>query len=148
MRRLETSVHIDATPDEVWRVLTDFEHYGEWNPFITSIEGPVEVGARLSVLLAPPGGRSIRMKPTIRVLEPTRRLRWLGRLGVPGIFDGEHEFVVEPVGPPDERGARFTQQETFRGALVPFVGRILGRTRLGFEAMNRALKERVEAVAT
>ena len=147
MRQLETSVHIDATPDEVWRVLTDFDHYGEWNPFITSIEGPVEVGARLSVSLTPPRGRTIRMKPTVRVVQPGRRLRWLGHLGVPGIFDGEHEFVVEPVGPPDGPGARFTQRETFRGAMVPFVRRILERTRTGFEAMNRALKERVEAVA-
>jgi hypothetical protein len=147
MRQLETSVHIDATPDEVWRVLTDFDRYGEWNPFITSIEGPVEVGARLSVSLTPPGGRTIRMKPTVRVVQPGRRLRWLGHLGVPGIFDGEHEFVVEPAEPPDERGALFTQRETFRGAMVPFVGRILERTRRGFEAMNRALKERVEAVA-
>jgi hypothetical protein len=147
MRRLETSVHIDRSAAEVWRVLTDFDRYPEWNPFITSIAGPLQSGARLSVSLRPPGGRTIRMKPTVRVVEPGRRLTWLGHLGVPGIFDGEHELVVEPGGPAGDQGSVFTQQETFRGALVPFVGRLLERTRTGFEAMNTALKKRVEGAS-
>jgi hypothetical protein len=143
MRQLETSVHIDAAADAVWDVLTDFDRYPEWNPFITSIAGALAAGARLSVSLAPPGGRTVAMKPTVRAVEPGRRLAWLGHLGVPGIFDGEHEFVVEPGG----GGAIFTQRETFRGALVPFVGRLLERTRTGFEAMNAALKKRVEGAS-
>ena len=146
MRTLDTSVPIDATPDEVWRVLTDFDRYPEWNPFITSIAGPLETGARLAVSLTPRGGRTIRMKPAVRAVEPGRRLVWLGHLGVPGIFDGEHEFIVEPAERPGG-GSVFRQRETFRGALVPLVGRLLERTRTGFEAMNYALKERVEASA-
>jgi hypothetical protein len=146
MRQLETEVRIDATADEVWRVLADFDRYPEWNPFITSIAGPLVVGERLSVSLTPPGGRTIRMKPTVRAVEPGRRLAWLGHLGVPGIFDGEHELAMEPAAP-GEHGCRFAQRETFRGALVPFVGRLLERTRTGFEAMNHALKERVESLS-
>jgi hypothetical protein len=141
MRQLDTSVHIDATPEEVWEVFADFDRYPEWNPFITAIAGPLQDGARLSVSLAPPGGRAIRMKPAVRAVEAGRRLRWLGHLGVPGIFDGEHEFVVEA----RDGGSVFTQRETFTGVLVPFFGRVLERTRSGFEAMNHALKERVEA---
>jgi hypothetical protein len=29
---------------------------------------------------------------------PGRTLRWLGHLLVPGIFDGEHYFEIEPLG--------------------------------------------------
>jgi hypothetical protein len=36
------------------------------------------------------------------------------------------------------------QSETFSGLLVPLLGGILVHTRLGFEAMNRALKEQAE----
>jgi hypothetical protein len=142
MRVLEKTIVIDATPDEVWSVLTDFAAYGEWNPFITSITGVAEPGARLSVALTPPGGRTITMKPKLRAADPNRRLAWLGRLGLPWVFDGAHEFLLEP-GP--NGTTVFTQHETFRGALVPFVRSVLAKTEAGFELMNVALKRRVEA---
>lgn len=69
-----------------------------------------------------------------------KELRWLGRLWLPGIFDGEHIFEIEPV---DADRVRFVQCEQFNGILVPFFN--LDGTRRGFEAMNRALKERAEA---
>jgi hypothetical protein len=142
MRVLEKTIEIDATPDEVWAVLTDFDGYADWNPFVTSISGPLEKGARLAVILAPPGGRAITMKPTVRAAAASRRFAWLGHLGVPGIFDGAHEFLIEP----GRNGTTvFTQRETFRGALVPFVGGVLKKTEAGFDLMNQALKDRAEA---
>ena len=142
MRVLEKTIEIDATPDEVWAVLTDFDDYSDWNPFVTSISGPAEKGARLAAVLAPPGGRAITMKPTVRVAEADRRFAWLGHLGVPGIFDGAHEFLIEP-------GADGTTVFT-RTRYVPrraraVRGRGADEDRAGFDLMNQALKDRVEA---
>jgi hypothetical protein len=144
MRVLEKTMVIDATPDAIWDVLTDFAAYGEWNPFITSITGVAEPGARLAVALTPPGGRTITLEPKVRAADPSRRFAWLGRLGVPWVFDGAHEFLLEPG---SDGTTVFTQRETFRGALVPFVGGVLTRTEAGFELMNVALQQRVEARA-
>ena len=41
----------------------------------------------------------------------------------------------------------FTQRETFRGALVPFVGGVLRKTEAGFEVMNVALKQQAWRLA-
>jgi hypothetical protein len=143
MRVLERQIHIDATPATVWQVLTDFGAYGEWNPFIPSIVGSTEVGTRLVVRIAPPGGRGMTLRPVVQSCEAGRHFGWLGRLGVRGIFDGAHEFIVEPTA---DGGCRFVQRETFRGVLVPLVGRVLARTADGFDAMNRALQQRAEQV--
>jgi hypothetical protein len=70
-----------------------------------------------------------------------RELRWLGRVLLPGIFDGEHVHELEPRGP--DR-TRYVQREKFRGILVPLLGRTLEATRLGFEKMNAALEARAE----
>jgi hypothetical protein len=81
-------------------------------------------------------------RPTVLSVEPNRELRWLGRLLIPGLFDGEHIFEIEPAG---MDRVRFTQREVFRGLFVPLLARSLDRdTRRGFEEMNRALKVRAE----
>jgi hypothetical protein len=80
----------------VWAVVTDFAAYPEWNPFIRRISGELREGARLEVRIEPPGARATTFKPTVRVVETNRELRWLGRLLVPGIFDGEHSLRIEP----------------------------------------------------
>ena len=141
MREIETTVEIDAPPAAVWRVLTDFPTYGEWNPFIPTIAGNVQVGERLTVRLEPPGGKGMTIKPTVLAAEPDRELRWKGRLVVPGLFDGEHTFRIEPI---DGQRSRFVHGERFTGILVGFVKGILGKTEAGFEQMNAALKQRVE----
>jgi hypothetical protein len=65
---------------------------------------------------------------------------------VPGLFDGEHSFTIQPLG---ENRVRFVQREAFKGLLVPLFGRSLdSNTQRGFEEMNRALKERAEVSFT
>jgi hypothetical protein len=67
-------------------------------------------------------------------------------LGIPGIFDGEHRFSIEPIGP--DR-VRFVQAERFSGVLTPVILRFIGEsTREGFAAMNQALKTRAEATGS
>ena len=141
VRELQREIEIDAPPERVWSVVTDFAAYPEWNPFIRSIAGEAREGARLQVRLQPPGGRGMTFKPRVLVVEPDRELRWLGRLLLPGIFDGEHRLGVEPL---DAGRSRFVQSERFSGLLVPFVKGALRKTVAGFEEMNSALKARVE----
>ncbi len=85
-------------------------------------------------------------RPTVLACETNRELRWLGRLGIPGLFEGEHSFTLEPI---DTGRTRLIQREVFTGVLVPLFARSLdGGTKKGFEAMNLALKERAEKSPT
>ncbi len=142
MREIEATIEIDAPPAAVWSVLTDFPAYGDWNPFIRSIAGTAQEGERLTVRLEPPGGKGMTITPTVLAVEPDRELRWNGRLLVPGIFDGEHTFRIEAL---DGERSRFVHRERFTGILVGLVKGILAKTEAGFEQMNAALKQRVEA---
>jgi hypothetical protein len=123
-------------------VLTDFPAYGAWNPFVLSVAGEPRAGTRLTVRIQPPGGRAMTFRPTVLVARPPAELRWRGHVLMPGLFGGEHDFILEPLG---SNRVRFVHRETFRGLLVPLLRRSLEpRTRAGFEAMNRALKARAE----
>jgi hypothetical protein len=143
MKELHSEIEIDAPAERVWELLTGFASYPRWNPFIRSISGQPTKGERLEVHLEPPGGRGMTFKPKVLKAEPNRELRWLGHLLVPGLFDGEHSFTIQPL---KENRVRFVQREAFKGLLVPLFARSLQtNTQRGFEEMNRALKERTEA---
>jgi hypothetical protein len=140
---LRTEIEIDAPIEAVWETLTDLAAYPDWNPFIVSAEGRVAVGERLTNRLQPPGGKAMTFKPTVIVVEPGVAFEWLGRLGLPGIFDGRHRFDLTPS---EKCGTVLTQSEQFSGILVRVMRRSLDtQTIAGFEAMNAALKARVEA---
>ena len=141
---VETTIEIDATARRVWSVLMDFEAYPEWNPFVRGIQGSAMAGQRLRVSICPPSGRSMRFRPQLLTVNRERELRWRGSLVVPGLFDGEHCFKLEPI---SASRTRFTQGESFSGLLVAlFENRLQGPTRQGFEQMNLALKLRTESL--
>ena len=146
-KQLASAIGIDASPERVWQVLTDFGAYPEWNPFIVRAEGRPEEGVRLTVRMEPVGARAVTLTPTVLEAVEGRRLRWSGRLWIPGIFDAEHVFSLEPRA---DGGTRLGQTELFRGVLVPLMAGSLDRHTLpAFVAMNEALKQRAErAVAS
>jgi hypothetical protein len=145
VRRIERSVEIDVPSGDVWKVLVDFARYPDWNPFVRSVSGEPVQGARLRVEIRPPGGRGMTFRPRVLVANPGTELRWLGRLFIPGLFDGEHSFVIEPL---DQRRCRLIQSETFSGLFVKLFGKGLEKTATGFDQMNQALKTRAEALAS
>lgn len=145
MREILAEITIDAPVETVWDILVDFPEYANWNPFISQISGTPEPGEKLEVFIQPPGSKGMSFHPRVLIFEPKRELRWLGRVFLPGIFDGEHIFQMEPVG---ESTTRFIQREKFTGLLVPFLWKSLDtNTRRGFHAMNEALKVKAEQAA-
>src|SRR5215510_8678922 len=102
-------IDIDATPQAVWDVLTDFAAYGQWSTFSTA-EGTAQVGTRLTLRM--PG---MTFRPTVTVATPGHELRWIGTLGVKQIFHGQHSFVLSTNG---DGTTRLTNREEFSGVLV------------------------------
>jgi hypothetical protein len=139
-RRIETTAHYDARANEVWAVLADFPAYGEWNPFVTQIAGLLAEDERLDVTLAQPNGKVNRFRPKVIRVSPARQIRWLGKLGPGGLFDGEHYFVLEPQA---DGTTALTHGERFTGVLVPLLKGLLADTERGFTSMNEALEARL-----
>lgn len=143
MKELSSQIEIDAPPETVWRVLTDFEAYPQWNPVEIEMKGrPIE-GTVLEHTSKLPGGQPMRFRPTLVEVRQGQALAWTGRLFLPLLFDVRHRFALEPAG--DGR-TRLTQSEQFSGVLIPFVGGTLRRTEEAFGLANAALKARAEAV--
>jgi hypothetical protein len=142
MFEIRTEIEIEATPPRVWRALTDFKTFPDWNPFVLAIEGEPKKGARLKVTLRTAGGGDMTFRPRVLAADEGRELRWRGRLLLPGVFDGEHYFEVSEL---STGRSRLVHGERFSGLLVPWLQQGLeSNTRSGFMAMNRAVKRRLE----
>lgn len=144
-RQLQAEVEVHGSAEQVWEVLTHFAAYHEWNPFIVQAAGKALPGQTLELHMRPAGRRTTTFRPEVLEADPGRTLRWLGRLLVPGLFDGEHTFTIQPAGP---GRVRLTQHEEFRGLLAaPLLAMIAKPTLVSFHNMNQALKTRVEQPA-
>lgn len=141
MKILHTEIIINASAGKIWNILSDFEKFPEWNPFILSIEGKREIGAQLKVVLKNGNGTSV-FKPKVLVWDKDNAFEWLGSLPIPGIFNGQHHFKIEKI---SEHQVKFIHCEQFSGLLAGLIMRQIGEaTREGFVAMNEALKARAE----
>ena len=139
-RSLETSIDIEAPPQDVWAVLLDLPAYGDWNPFIVAAEGTAEPGERLTLRMQV-AGKSFTLRPTVHTRTEAQVLRWRGSVGVRGLFDGEHVHELQPI----PTGTRYVQRERFTGVLLPLMARTVDATERAFGQMNLALKQRAEA---
>ena len=142
MREVRAEIEIDASPDKVWGILTDFEKYSQWNPFINKIIGKAKEGSKIEIHVETPSGKNRKYEPTVTKVEQGRELRWLGKSSIPGFMNGEHVFMIEKL---HSGRILFIQREVFNGLLSSLFGKSLDiDIKEGLDEMNRALKEKAE----
>ncbi len=141
MKSIQTEIIINASAKKVWNILTDFQKFSEWNPFIIAIEGKPEPTGKLRVELKNGDSKSV-FKPTVLAAEKNKRFEWRGSLPIPGLFIGQHYFIIEEI---SAAQVKFIHGEHFSGLLAGLIMKQIGeQTMQGFIAMNKALKLRAE----
>ena len=141
-KEIKTEIQINASPEKVWSILTKFEDYPNWNPFIKSISGEVKPGNKIKTRIEPPKAKGMTFRPKVIVFEKNKEFSWLGHFFIPGLFDGEHRFKLIKN---ENETTTFIQSEKFNGILVPLFKKMLDvNTINGFNEMNQKLKELAE----
>jgi hypothetical protein len=140
----DTSAHadilIDRPPSDVWKVVSNSAAYPDWNPFITHVDGDFRVADTIRIVLGV-GPDSMVFKPIVLVVRPDQDLCWRGNVWIRGIFDGIHCIHLTAV----SGRTRLEQTESFSGLLVGRLTKdVIEETQRNFQAMNTAVKQRVE----
>lgn len=134
---INTEIVINASPEKVWAVFTDFKEYPKWNRFVNAISGDMIVGKKIKIVV-----QGMKIQPELLVYEKNKELRWVGHLLVNGIFDGEHYFVLVDNG---NGTTTFKHGEKFKGILIPLLKNYLeNKMKKSYYKMNEKLKEQVE----
>ena len=134
-------VTIDAAPAVVWAVLTDFEDYSAWNPWIIEASGEAVEGGTVAVTSVL-NGREQQVDHAVTLVSPTDRFCWKDTGWFTIFARGQRCRSLTPV----DGGTRLTVELTLRGAMVGTVERRYGDAiRAGMRAEADALAARAEA---
>lgn len=142
MKTINSEIIINATPSEVWSVISNFAEYPLWNPFIISISSNVAVNNKIRVKVKPVDSPEMTFKPTVLTYLQNEEITWEGRFFIKGLFDGKHTLkLIDNY----DGTTTFIKSECFQGLLIPFFTDIIeNKTFKGFCLMNQRLKEIVE----
>jgi len=136
---IQSQIEINAPAKAVRAVLYKFDDYPNWNPFIIKVDGTVAQGKGVTVTVKPVGKDQLSGTTTI-ISMTDNRLEWRGSLAIPGLFTGDHEFIIEEL---DSGRTLFRQNEKMSGIIIPFFN--IEPEKAGFAALNAALKQKAEA---
>lgn len=142
MKELSTAIQINSSPEILWKVITDFKNYYQWNPILQKIKGEPLIGNQLEIHLTTVGGKKRIYHPTVIKITPNHELRWKGSFIFSQIFSGERIFLIERLG---ENKVNFVNKEIFSGIGVMFTPQKMEDDILAsFKKMNEALKKTIE----
>jgi uncharacterized membrane protein len=144
MDRMEqrTSIDVAASPERVWEVLSDVEHWPEWTDSVRSVRsldpGALAVGSRVEISQP----RIPTGTYTVTALEPGRAFTWEQRQ--PGSTVCAHHACS----PLPDGGTRVELTVVMSGAAGAVVGRLYRKLTERYLAMEAAgLKARSEGSA-
>ncbi|HNP56541.1 MAG TPA: SRPBCC domain-containing protein [Gordonia sp. (in: high G+C Gram-positive bacteria)] len=142
---LEHSVEIAAPAATVWAVLTDFDAYGQWNPFVPHASCTLEPGTPIDMQVRLRGDNLRRQREFVNSVTPGRSFSYSMKPAPLGLLRSVREQTVLPSGPGTSHYASHFQID---GALTPVVSTLLGKDmRRGFDDMAAALKQRAEEIS-
>lgn len=137
--KVKASIIIDASPDKVWEVLTNFENLKKWSSSFQGLSGNFEKNGEIEVLFKSPFGQN-KMKKKLFQFEKGNSFGWTG-IFLLGMSDYHtHTLKALPGGKTE-----FTQTDGLHGGASFLLGRMLEKQmQKGYEVFNKELKTFIE----
>lgn len=135
-------IEIAAPTAAVWAVIADLDHWGTWNPLYIQASGKPEVGTPLDMTIQLDGMKPQKARATVVTVEPGARLEY-GIANLGGLMTAFRYIDIAPLG---EDRCEVSNGEIMSGLLGNLLAGVVGeKVRKGLQAMNEALKAKVEA---
>ena len=140
---IRAEITINAPVEYVWAAVTDFKSYHDWNSQLSYLGGTAAPHGKLHLRLAAEGASPYEFKPDVSHWVPNERFAWIAHTGFPRVFDGEHYFEMQALGP---NQTLLINREAYRGILSMVFKQLpmMKTAPAGFQKMNEELKAYVE----
>lgn len=137
MKFYEVTQTIDATPDQVWAVLSDGPGFVNWESGIVKFEGNIALGNKVKLFSEVSPERAFPLK--VDTMDQPNKLVFKG--GMPlGLFKGVRTYTLSSEG----GGTKFHMREEFSGPLLGMIWKSMPDLQPSFEKFANGLKANVE----
>lgn len=140
-RKIYTDIIINASTEDVWKVLKNTSEYKNWAAFLVDIQGELKDGNKITAKfqLDPAKEKYNSIDHTIKVTDG-EGFFWAEK-GPMGICDNHH-FMIQKI---DDHTSRFIQTDELTKGATWLLGGYLSKVYAkGYVAFNTALKQEVE----
>ena len=138
MRCFEAVARIDASPEDVWALLTDVRSWRDWDSGVDRVEGRIALGEPITVYATMIRNRPFRV--TVTEIRPREAMRWRG--GLPGglaVIERTYSLDAQDYG-----GTVLTVREVHSGPLAGLLGRSTPDLNPSFRQFCAGLKAKAE----
>jgi hypothetical protein len=137
MKSFATRTTIQATPESIWRLLTDAPNYSRWNTTVDRVDGRIALGETVTVHAKVAAGRAFPVK--VVAFDMPTHMVWSS--GMPlGLFKGERTYQLRVVA----AGVEFAMREDYTGLLAPMITGSIPDLQPAFDEFAACLKARAE----
>ena len=137
MKPFQASTTIDASPEEIWAVLTDSAGWSSWDSGVDGVDGELAPGQQVTIRSAVAPGRAFPVRVTR--YEPGANLELTGGLPL-GLFRGVRTYSLRRNGSATD----VTMREVYSGPLAGLIGRSIPDLQPSFDQFVSGLKQRIE----
>ena len=137
MKSYRASISINASPEKIWKILSDASGYPAWDLSMDHIDGRLALGETVT-FFTKLSAQSFPVKVT--TFEPGKKMVLTGGLPL-GLFKSERTHTLTPS---KDEETNFHTEEIFSGLLLPLFGKNIPDLTANFEGFVAALKKQVE----
>lgn len=138
MREYSATTTIEASPEVIWKILTDGSRFPEWEPDTHRIEGTIAAGEKIKVF--PRRNPNSAFQVEVTEFEPWKKMVWETGV-VLGLIRGVRTFTLVEQ---EDKAVKYTIREQLGGPLLFLFARRIPDFDSIFAASAAALKERAE----
>ena len=137
-KSVHSKISIDATPSQVWEVITNTSQYNEWNSVMLLLEGSIKEGDLVKYRFTQEEGKFYDIPSKVKKIIPLSLLNQGG--GTFGIITFDHKYILE-----EKKGKTvLTIHEDYHGLFVPFWNP--EPVQKAYDRLNKDIKSRVESL--
>ena len=137
-KSVHSKISINATPNQVWEVITNTAQYNEWNTVMNLLEGNIKEGNLVKYRFTQEEGKHYDIPSQVKKMIPSSLLNQGG--GMVGIITFDHKYILK-----EEKGkTELVIHEDYRGIFVPFWNP--EPVQKAYDRLNKDIKNRVESL--
>jgi hypothetical protein len=137
---IKASIIINASPEKVWKVLTDFDNLKKWSSSFQGLQGKFEENGNIEIVFKSPFGGESQMNKKLFRFEEGKSFGWTG-VFLLGMSD-YHTHILRAL---SDGRTEFTQTDGLNGGASFLLGKLLEKQmQKEYEVFNQELKQYVE----